>query len=286
MHYFQELPLALFTLMAQMAIGIVIVGQCILRCGANGPTRQRVRIQSIAGLIFFAVATLISLAHTGSPLHGPFTILHIGSSWLSREIAMVIVTGLALLWLAFLRFRRPFSPLEGAAAMASIVSGVILIYVISRVYNHVEMPGWHNPGVFPLFLSSAFMLGALWHALALSFGKTELLLCAPCAARPVLLWALAGFIIMAASLPLVMPDRSIPVNPATVLMSFRAISWWHAAHAVLSGIGVLLAALAVMRPTDGRGFCPAITLPAFIFLLAGEIVGRLAFYLSYSRLGM
>jgi anaerobic dimethyl sulfoxide reductase subunit C (anchor subunit) len=286
MQYLQELPLVFFTLLAQMAIGIVLVGQCITGCGGDNATRDRVRLQSIPAMLLFGIAALISFIHTGTPLHGPFTLLNIGSSWLSREIALVMITGAALLLLAFLRFRKPYSPKERPAAAAVIIAGIALVFAMSGVYNRDSMPGWHSPGVFPLFLSSMLMLGALWHALALSLKNEAVRAASACAARAVIICSLAGFILAAACLPLALPDRSISLNTAAVLLPYACLAWSHAAHALLSGLGALLIVLAALRASRSGGFHPAFTLPAFVLLLSGEILGRLVFYLSYSRFGM
>lgn len=286
MQYLQEMPLVLFTLLAQMSLGVILVGECVICCRAGDAAGERARRQSPAALALFAAAALISLGHTGTSLHAPYAILHLGSSWLSREIALVALVGLALLWLAYMRLKKQPSPKERPASALVIVAGLLLVFAMSKVYAQKSIPGWNNPGLFPLFLSTVFMLGALWHALALSLKNTALKAGAAGAARPLLLWALAGFVLMAASIPLALPDRSIALNTTTQLLPFECLAWSHALHALLSGLGLMLMAVAALRAMREQGFCAALTIPAFVLLLAGEILGRLVFYLSYSRLGM
>lgn len=286
MQYLQELPLVLFTLLIQMSLGIILVGQCIIRCGVDNPVGERARQQTPLALALFIVAALLSLGHTGTPLHGPFTLLNISSSWLSREIFMVALTGLAMLWLAYLRFRKPPSSKECPAVAVVIVLGLILTFAMSSVYTQKNMPGWNNPSVFPLFLSSIFMLGALWHGLALGFKNTEFKSGSAGAAQPILIWSLIGFVLMAACLPLALPGKGISLNSTTVLLPYECLIWSHTVHAMLSGLGMLLMTVAALRATKEKSFCAVLTVPAFALLLAGEIFGRLVFYLSYSRLGM
>lgn len=286
MQYVQEWPLVLFTLLVQLSVGIILVGQCILRCSLHEATGERVRRQSLVALALFAVAMLISLGHTGTPLHGPFTLLHVGSSWLSREIAMLGVTGLALLWLAWLRFKKPPSAKERPVAAVAVAAGLILIFAMSKVYTQKSIPGWNTPGVVPLFLSSAFMLGALWHGMVLSVAGAAFKDDHACAARPIAFWALAGLVLMAAGLPLALPDNALPLNTATMLLPHECLAWAHAAHALLSGLGVLFMVVAALRAPGGATPCGALAIFAFALLFTGELLGRLVFYLSYSRLGM
>lgn len=286
MHYLQELPLVLFTLLVQMAVGIILVGQCIIKCGPNEATRERVRLQSLGALGLFGLAALISLGHTGTPLHSPFTILNIASSWLSREIATVGVTGFFLLLLAFLRFRKPSSSKESLAALMVILAGITLSFVMSSVYNQRFIPGWHSPTVFPLFLSSMFLFGAVWHGVALSVRSVNIGPGSANAGMPILFWGIAGQVVMAACLPMALPDSSPVLNAATSILPVGSIAKGHAVHAAASGLAVLLTAMAALRAGRGEGFKAAYTIPAFALLLLGEITGRLMFYLSYSRLGM
>ena len=109
MEYLQEFPLVFFTLLVQMAVGMVLVGKCVLGNEADRALREGVRRQNVAALLLFAVAVVISFVHLGTPLHAPFTLLHVMQSWLSREILMIGLVGLALLWLL------------GAAAALTIV---------------------------------------------------------------------------------------------------------------------------------------------------------------------
>lgn len=286
MLYVQELPLVLFTLLAQMAVGIVLVGQCIILCGPGETTRERARFQSLAAVVIFGIAALISLGHTGTPLHGPFTILNIASSWLSREIAMVGVTGFSLLLLAFLRFRKPPSSKENLAAFLVILVGIILSFVMSNVYNQRFMPGWHSPTVFPLFLSSMFLFGAVWHSVALSIQNASIGAGSANAGMPILFWGIVGLVVMAVCLPMALPDPATVLNATPGIVPSGCLAGGHAVHAAASGLAVLLTAMAALHAGRGKGFKAVYTIPAFALLLFGEITGRLMFYLSYSRLGM
>ena len=103
---------------------------------------------------------------------------------------------------------------------------------------------------------------------------------------PCLVWAVLGLVLMAASLPLAMPEQSYLVNPGSRLLPVACIAWSHGLHALGTGLGVVLLALGVARGMQGKGLKPALAVAAFILIALGEVFGRLVFYLSYSRLGM
>jgi anaerobic dimethyl sulfoxide reductase subunit C (anchor subunit) len=287
MGYLQDLPLALFTLLAQLAVGITLVGACITRSRCDQPIQARVRLQSLFALAFFAVAALISLGHTGTPLHGPYTILNFDSSWLSREIAMTLLTGLTLLWLAWLRFRKPPSRGECVATLLALAAGGILIYSMSCVYNQPLMPGWHSIGVFPSFLASTFLLGAAWHGVALSINNDSLLPGSIQAASPVLVVLLLGLTLMGACLPLGLTDRSVDsLNASIIAIPYNSLMWSQSLHGLITGLGALLLGVETVRASRGRGFGAGMCAAALTLVAVGELFGRLVFYLSYSRLGM
>ena len=283
MEYLQEFPLVFFTLLVQMAVGMVLVGKCVLGNEADRALREGVRRQNVAALLLFAVAVVISFVHLGTPLHAPFTLLHVMQSWLSREILMIGLVGLALLWLVVVGRKKQAADGEKKAMIVAGLCGIALLFVMSCVYNQASMPGWRNWGVFTAFLASMCLLGGSWHGVVLSLRKEG----APVRALgPCLVWAVLGLVLMAVSLPLAMPEQSTFVNPVSRLLPPACIAWSHGLHALASGLGVVLLALAAARGMQGKGFRPALTVPAFLLIVLGEVFGRLVFYLSYSRLGM
>lgn len=282
MHYLQELPLAFFTLMTQMAVGIVLVGRFMAFFTSDPKTLAVLRRQNIVSLILVAVAAFISLAHTGTPLHGPFTLLGIGSSWLSREIAVLGLTGAAMLWLAWMSLKKERNPREGLASALVVIFGLLLVYTVSQVYNRSFIPGWNTPGVLPLFLGSAFMLGAAWNLMSISFagGKESAV------ANSALLWVVLGYAAMALGIPLAMSSLLVAGNPSTYAMAQNQLPCAHALHAAVSGIGLMVLVCSGLRAASGKGLNPLLGIAGFVILFAGELVGRMVFYLSYFRLGM
>lgn len=283
MEYLQELPLVFFTLLVQMTVGMMLVGKCVLGNEADRGMREGVRRQNVTALLLFIAAVVISFVHLGTPLHAPFTLLHVMQSWLSREILMVGVVGLALLWLVVLGRKKAAVESEKKTMILSGLCGIVLLFVMSNIYNQATLPGWHNWGVFIAFLASMCMLGASWHAMVLSLRKESV----PARAlSPCLVWAVLGIVLMAVSLPFGTPEPSPLINPVSQILPAACITGSLSLHALVSGLGVVLLALAAARGMQGKGFRPALTVSAFILIVLGEAFGRLVFYLSYSRLGM
>jgi hypothetical protein len=98
---------------------------------------------------------------------------------------------------------------------------------------------------------------------------------------------MAGLALLAASLPLGLTDRSLAsLNTASQIIPYDCLLWSQSLHGLISGLGGLLLAMATVRAARGQGFGLCLTLPALALVVCGELFGRMAFYLSYSRLGM
>ena len=278
-----EWPLVLFTLLSQAALGIILTGEPVVCRLAGDGAQNRMRKQSIAALVFFGLAGLASMAHIGSPLNALNTVRNVGSSWLSREVLMVGVTGTAMLWLAWQRLKNAPQAAECMAAFITIGAGAVLVAVTSQVYHTPMVQTWNSPLSILSFFASSLILGAAWNALVLAGHKT---LSSGSPGAPLPVFALAGLVLVAVSLPYSVPVLGAAANANTMLASVACLTGYAVWHALLSGIGVLLlVVLAVGWPGIAAASLPVSVL-AFILIAAGEFVGRVAFYLAYVRIGM
>ncbi|MDR1856808.1 MAG: dimethyl sulfoxide reductase anchor subunit [Desulfovibrio sp.] len=276
-----EWSLVLFTALAQVAVGIVLVGECLLHAAQDAAVRTNIRRQSPIAFALFVVAVLISLGHTGSPLNSFNTIRNIGSSWLSREIGMLCLTGIVFLWLAFMRMKEQEQAQEKTAAGLVVVFGVLLVVTMSQVYRLPVAPVWDSCVSFLAFFGTMFITGALWQAVVVSksedgekFGTLLLVM------------AFVGLILAAASAPLGVPVVSADMKPATVLGPASFVASKLALRMVLTGLGVGILALTLVRATQNCRKCAYAPLLAFILALTGELLGRSMFYFAYARIGM
>ncbi len=280
-----EIPLLAFTLLAQMAVGIVLVGQLAVAGFTDGQVRTRLQNQSFFALLFVAVAALLSFFHLGTPLHGPFTLSNIGSSWLSREIAMVIATGAGLAALAYMRWKKPESSANNPLALLVCALGLIFIYAMSKVYSSPFLPGWAGSSTFFLFFASTLILGSLWLACSLGTAKLSEGPAYNSAFWRIFFFAVAGFVLLAICQPMAGAESVGGLNPLSRESSLETISLLQGWHACLSGLAIMLFCAALWQMVRKRPMA-GILIAALCVAIAGEVLGRLAFYMSYARIGM
>ena len=168
-----ERPLALFTVLAQMAVGAFITLGLFDLHSHTTATQIPVLFTGLvmAGALFF------SLLHLGSPQRAYRAIANWRTSWLSREIlsAGAFTAGLALF--NFIQWAYPFYPwsreLErinywfGSFHMHSFVfyltalAGLALVYSISQVYRLRTVKVWDSWRTTAAFLITPALLGPL-----------------------------------------------------------------------------------------------------------------------------
>lgn len=282
MHAADEFSLLFFTLLCQLGVGIVLASIVALYKNETIPETGRIRSQGVFALVCVAVAALISCLHLGTPLHAPYTIFNIGSSWLSREIFLVLLTLASLCCMVYFWHKKPEASTGKIFAIISACIGILLLYAMSRVYQSPFLPGWDHSSTFFLFLASALILGSIWQGIAIAIsGKGQH---APLLWR-VLFLAITGFALIAIFAPISLPDAVAMLNPASVESSQGQISVMQAAHACLAAIGIIFFCWAVRRSVL-KETAGGLLMASFIFAFAGEVIGRYAFYMSYARLGM
>lgn len=161
-----EVPLVCFTVFSPAAVGASLFA---LPLGGGAAVAAAVALMVAAGM-------LASIAHLARPLRAPRSLIHLGSSWLSREILVVSAFwALAVLWLACElggagMFRgaadAAVSSAAGAAVampaaggfpwtaaargfhVAAVVVGVVLLWVIAKAYRVHGQPAWDGSDTF------------------------------------------------------------------------------------------------------------------------------------------
>ncbi|WP_299295338.1 DmsC/YnfH family molybdoenzyme membrane anchor subunit [uncultured Mobiluncus sp.] len=170
----EELPMILFTVIAQMAIGAFWALGFVQLLGRlrklPGEAIDRVTDTSL-----FAVGPLLILGffaaffHLNDPFHAPFTLLHVGSSWLSRELLSGVLFGGFGFVFAACQWNKWLSrTVRDMLAVLTALSGLALLTSMSGVYCTVRtIPAWHTPAVPVFFFASALLTGPLAVALSL-----------------------------------------------------------------------------------------------------------------------
>ena len=288
---FYEWSLVSFTLLAQMAVGIILVGECLLARTTDSAQRLSIRRQSLVSLVLLSLGALLSLGHTGNPVNAYNTILNILYSWLSREIVMVGLTGLALLYLAWLRIRPQEHPSERRVALVAVLCGFVLIAVMGQVYRLPVAPAWNNYSGTLLFFASALVLGAFWFGFVFSLWRTEQTGGQFSGSKdrivPVILFAVAGFALVAISLPLALSGQGAVVNEGTANIPALCLVWSLVLRIALLALALMLFLWLMLRSAMYGKSLMSLGM-GFVFLLAfaAEFFGRTLFYLSYARIGL
>lgn len=153
-------PLMVFTLIMQFSVGVVLLYDLFLLFPiALKKQKLPFRFQMILliALIAACVGIVFSLLHLGNPVNALKTLSNLNSSWLSREILFVIIYSGMLLIATGLQFRFPSSVryYKGLLDLTSL-TGLVLVYVMTRIYQLPSMPAWDS-----IFTPISFLLAVL-----------------------------------------------------------------------------------------------------------------------------
>ena len=174
MNLLHEWPLVLFTLTVQLAVGLHLA---LLAAEAlPGPEDPREPpgfrgrpFLLVGGLMAGALA--VSLLHLGAPVNALRTLSNLDESWLSREILAALVF-LGLWGLDFgirrrsgggtARGRSDVAPAASRVlAWATALAGLVLIWVMARIYMVPARPLWDHWLTAAGFFSTTLLLGAV-----------------------------------------------------------------------------------------------------------------------------
>ncbi|WKR22873.1 dimethyl sulfoxide reductase anchor subunit family protein [Actinomyces israelii] len=170
----EELPMILFTVIAQMSVGAFwVLGAVHLFAHLRGTRPQTVDRVSTAAM--FAVGPLLVLGfvaaffHLGDPFHALNTLRHLGSSWLSRELAGGTAFGtLGMVFAACEWFGLLSRRLRAVLAALTAAAGLALVVSMCGVYQSVRtIPAWHTPATSVFFVASTLLTGSLAVGVAL-----------------------------------------------------------------------------------------------------------------------
>lgn len=162
-----ELPLILFTVLAQMSVGaFVVLG--VVQLGARArygkDAADHITTPAVYAIGPVLVLGLVaSVAHLGNPFNSINVLRHIGSSWLSREIVFgVAFAGLGFLFAVLQWFRWGSQRLREVLAGVTAVVGLGLVYVMAMVYASLPtVPVWNSWTTLAQFYLTTFLLGTL-----------------------------------------------------------------------------------------------------------------------------
>ncbi|WP_414163303.1 dimethyl sulfoxide reductase anchor subunit family protein [Superficieibacter sp. BNK-5] len=277
-----EWPLMIFTVFGQcVAGGFIVLALALMKGGLRAEAQQRI-ITSMFGLwVLMGLAFVASTMHLGSPLRAFNSLNRIGASALSNEIAsgslFFAVGGLG--WLLAVLKKMP-SALRMLWLMATMILGVVFVWMMVRVYNSIDtVPTWHTVWTPLSFFLTMFIGGPLLGYLLLSMAGVS--------GRPLRLLPMVSLLALIVSLVTGLMQgielatiHSSVQQASTLVPEYGSLMAWRA-------VAIIAALLCWILP-QLKGKRPAISLltVAFVLVLTGELIGRGVFYGLHMTAGM
>jgi DMSO reductase anchor subunit len=150
----KELPLVAFTLITQMAVGLVLLRVLLWPPSADTSAGSG-QGEWIAALAMLIVAIALAALHLGHPLGAIRMLTNLGSSWLSREI---LGFGLFGVLLALIVLGGPALADGWLARLAALV-GLAALLATAMTYALPSVPALSRAVTLVYFLLSAWVLG-------------------------------------------------------------------------------------------------------------------------------
>lgn len=161
-----ELPLVVFTLLAQAAVGVAWCAGVLRIVSIGGGYHRPILIISFIAFFLGICALGASIFHLGAPFQSWRALGHLGKSWLSREVLyMVGFTGSAGMLvlsqgaLGLLLEDRAAEILGDAFILLACILGALEIHSMARVYRLKTISTWNSWFTSATFLLSAWVLG-------------------------------------------------------------------------------------------------------------------------------
>lgn len=296
-----EWPLMLFTLLTQASIGGLLATILFLvpKYKALSET-QRDDVLRLPLLTMFGVVglgMLASIFHLGNPWHMFYTITHVSTSWMSREVVSVgVYMGLLTVCVVFVMLERVpvakrlkslphliqfkkqfFLPVLLLTAFA----GLTTVFAMSETYNNNIFVLWSRPLIYATYWGSTLITGGILACLTLLMAlhnqtgnENE----AFRIARIAFLAGCMGFILFALS---AIALAALIGQPVTNAITPRQVAFDEVFYlSVLRGALLATGLFIIYRMTRKPPLSSILLSPlvAAIFIFFGEFIGRYVFF--------
>lgn len=145
MNGLHELPLIIFTVLAQSVVGAWLLFSWAL-CRPNATqSKQYLHKAMFVLLVLLGIGFFCSILHLGSPFRAFNSLNRVGSSMLSNEIASgaVFFTFAGLYWLLGILGKMP-EGLEKIWLILTALLGLVFMYMMNNVYHINTVPTWNS----------------------------------------------------------------------------------------------------------------------------------------------
>lgn len=145
MNGLHELPLIIFTVLAQTVVGCWLIFTFILCRNHSDQSRAYLHKAMFIPLVLLAVGFIASVLHLGSPMRAFNSLNRVGESMLSNEIASgaTFFALAGLYWLLAVLGKMP----QGLAKIWLILTaciGLVFMYMMNNLYHISTVPTWNT----------------------------------------------------------------------------------------------------------------------------------------------
>jgi len=276
----KEIPLIVFTVFTQAAVGLTLVSTVLLlmfpemaelqishipTTAHMHPFRRDILKPLLAGavaLIVLGIGFASSIFHLGHPIGGVRSLSNLRFSWLSREILTFGVYGGGLLLDILLTFKGMNVP---TIKIAVSLAGLTAVYTSARVYTNSGYPALNNPAPVIFFAGTTLTLGiCLW----LLIGASDII-------QSDLAYFLLTVLVVETGCHVLVPSFWLSgsrVLKCSALNHYHSVYFWIRA-AILLGIitGIMVRGMYELIFSD-TAFCIIILIQMMIQELAGRIL--------------
>jgi anaerobic dimethyl sulfoxide reductase subunit C (anchor subunit) len=273
-----ELPLVLFTVLSQAAVGAIIFSAVLEPqvAAEHVNTRKALRKAGAWAFPLLLVSLVLSVFHLGQPLAAYRALRHLETSWLSREILFFGITTVLSGVYCYLcespdqkqEVRTAFGYLAGLVGLIAVGSSAMVYALPSRAL-------WSAGLNTAAFFGTVALLGGL--------GVAAYNRCMATEDGDRLVARVSGWAVVAGAVLTVVAlagtSFRVVANPA-VMQSADLVSagWFYAVQAALGlALPLVVAVALILRAKDLTARYLAFGLA---FAVVGELAGRIAFYVS------
>lgn len=298
----REYALMIFTILAQLAVGMLLV-QLLVRALAvkkdsPQPVSRLLDLSVYAVVPVMALALLASLFHLGKVTHVIGAVPNLGTSWMSREVVLAVVFFVLAALYTYLHWRKSGSEeLRAFFGWLAALVGLGMVFAMSMTYLLPAQPAMNTAATPLLFYTATLLMGALGFAAALmaAYGRLDDKEAAAAFLAKTLQWvALAAIVLLGVEF-LVMPvylaylstQGSAALKSLEMMVGQFGFVFALRLVLVFAGAGVLGAYLYKQAALpDGSKAVASFVYSAFVLVLLGELLGRFLFYATTYRIGI
>ena len=291
-----EWSLVLFTILAQMAVGIFLVLQAIGLAYPAGQVDWLMDSMLPLCWLVLVMGVPAAMLHLGRPGRMPGVMANLPGSWLSRETLLGGLFGVLLTVYVGVRwFEVGSQSLHDLLALATGICGVALVLGMSRLYMLRTVPAW-NTMMTPLaFFTTMFLLGAMVVAVILTTvhfpsGSSEQRTLIDDVVRDIaplcVLLAVGQILLSWVKVTWLESSGGVALQSMKILVAeYQAVFFCRIMFVAL-GAGIFAALVYQDADFAGDAIARGLLMLAFALVLVAGMLGRFLFYASYQREGI